>query len=171
MNTSGNINMITGGATGIGLSLAARFLRDGNEVIVTGRRKERLHQAEQAHFGLNTYSCDLTCADERESLVVWVLEKWPRLNILVNNAGIQRQIDLTHGTDGLRGGEDEVAINFSVPVDLSARLIPHLLTQPEAAIVNVSSGLGFVPIASMPVYCATNSEIHPYEWSRSSRPQ
>ncbi len=162
---SGNIILITGGATGIGLSLAARFLRDGNEVIVTGRRKERLHQAEQAHFGLNTYSCDLTRADERESLVVWVLEKWPRLNILVNNAGIQRQIDFTHGTDGLRGGEDEVAINFSVPVDLSARLIPHLLTQPEAAIVNVSSGLGFVPIASMPVYCATKAALHSFNLS------
>jgi uncharacterized oxidoreductase len=87
------------------------------------------------------------------------------LNLLVNNAGIQKQIDLTKGTEGLLGGEDEIETNLRAPVYLSALFIPHLMRQKTAAIVNISSGLGFIPLAFMPVYCATKAAIHSFSLS------
>jgi uncharacterized oxidoreductase len=102
---------------------------------------------------------------ERKKLYEWAVQKFPNLNILVNNAGIQKQIDFTQGIEEFSSSEDEIAINFSAPVRLSALFIPHLLKQPEAAIVNVSSGLGFVPLTFMPVYCATKAAIHSFSLS------
>jgi uncharacterized oxidoreductase len=94
-----------------------------------------------------------------------VRDNYKDLNILVNNAGIQRAINLRKGTVELFGGEDEVQINFAAPIHLSAYFAPLLLKKKEAAIVNVSSGLGFVPIAAMPVYCATKAGVHMFSVS------
>jgi uncharacterized oxidoreductase len=166
MKMQGNTILITGGATGIGLALAENFLQIGNnEVIVTGRREEKLREARQKFPQLHIRLCDLAEAKHREALIEWVLPDFPRLNILVNNAGIQRQIDFSNGPEELLNGEDEIDINFSVPVQLSARLIPHLREQPEAAIVNISSGLGFVPLTIVPVYCATKAALHSFSLS------
>jgi uncharacterized oxidoreductase len=87
------------------------------------------------------------------------------LNILVNNAGIQRQIDFTKGTEDLLVSEDEIQINLSAPVHLSALFIPHLMKQAQAAIINISSGLGFIPLTLVPVYCATKAAFHSFTWS------
>jgi uncharacterized oxidoreductase len=165
MKIQGNTILITGGATGIGLALAERFLQEGNEVIITGRRAEKLGEAHQKFPELHFRSCDLTDPEEQEALLKWVLANFSRLNILVNNAGIQRQIDFSNRPEEFLNGEDEIEINFSVPIQLSARLIPHLRRQPEAAIVNVSSGLGFVPLTIVPVYCATKAALHSYSLS------
>ena len=85
--------------------------------------------------------------------------------MLVNNAGIQRAVDFTKGTDDLLSGEDEVETNLSAPIHLCALFIPYLIKQPEAVIVNVSSGLGFVPLAMMPIYCATKAALHSFSLS------
>lgn len=95
MNLSGNTILVTGGASGIGLALASRFLAAGSKVIVCGRRLAALRDAAAAHPGLVTRVCDLGRPDERASLAEWVVDAFPDLNVLVNNAGIQRRFRLT----------------------------------------------------------------------------
>ena len=157
MKTSGNTILITGGATGIGFALAEAFVKAGNKVLICGRRKARLEEAKEKLPQIQVRQCDLSRKEDRESLCNWVRDNYKDLNVLVNNAGIQRAIDLRKGTAELFGGEDEVQINLAAPIHLSAYFAPLLLKKKEAAIVNVSSGLGFVPIAAMPVYCATKA--------------
>ena len=165
MKTNNNTILITGGATGIGLALADIFIQGGNNVIICGRRQEKLLEAQSRFPEIHTKVCDVSDSCNRQTLFEWVTEKFPGFNILVNNAGIQKQIDFTKRVEQQPAGENEIAINFSAPVELSALFIPHLLKQEEAAIVNVSSGLGFVPLAMIPVYCATKAALHSFSWS------
>jgi uncharacterized oxidoreductase len=160
MRTTGNSVLITGGATGIGLALAEAMIKAGNRVLVCGRRQAKLEDARRHLPQLEVRQCDLSRREEREAFCRWLGDTHPDLNILVNNAGIQKAIDLRQGTAELFGGEDEVQTNFAAPIHLSACLTPRLMEKAEAAIVNVSSGLAFVPIAAMPVYCATKAGIH-----------
>jgi len=159
MKISGNTVVITGGATGIGFSLAEYFVNSGNEVIICGRRENKLRKAKKKLPEIHIKVCDVTKPDERKALFNWVISNFSNINILINNAGIQKIIDLKKGSHHLTG-EDEIDINLKAPIYLSKRFIPTLLKQKEAAIINISSGLGFVPIASMPVYCATKAAIH-----------
>lgn len=165
MRTTGNTILITGGATGIGFALARALLQAGNEVVICGRRKDRLDEAKRMLPKVHTVRCDVADAAERSALFEWITGSFPTLNILVNNAGIQKQIDLKKGTEGLVGSEDEIETNLRAPVHLSALFIPHLMKQPIGAIVNVSSGLAFIPIAFMPLYCATKAAIHSFSLS------
>jgi uncharacterized oxidoreductase len=160
MRTKDNTILITGGATGIGFALAEAFVKAGNKVLICGRREVKLKEARGKLPQIQARTCDLSKRKDRESFCDWVRENHEDLNILVNNAGIQRAIDLRKGTAELLGGEDEVQINFGAPIYLSAYFAPLLLKKKEAAIVNVSSGLGFIPMAAMPVYCATKAGIH-----------
>jgi uncharacterized oxidoreductase len=160
MRTDGNTILITGGATGIGFALAEAFVKAGNKVLICGRREAKLKEARAKLPQIQTRQCDLSKKEDRESFCDWVKDNHEGLNILVNNAGIQRAINLRKGITELFGGEDEVQINFAAPIHLSAYFAPLLLKKKEAAIINVSSGLGFVPIAAMPVYCATKAGIH-----------
>ena len=169
MITSGNTVLITGGASGIGLALAEAFLHLGNQVLICGRRGDRLQAAQDALPGLHTRLCDVADAAERRQLATWAASTFPNLNILVNNAGIQRAIDFRQGPDALVQVESEIATNFEAPIHLSALFIPHLSAQPHAAIVNVTSGLAFVPSAMFPVYCATKAALHSF--SRTLRHQ
>lgn len=165
MKTSGNMILITGGATGIGLALAEAFLEAGNEVLVCGRRMEKLEEARRRLPALHTFQCDVADAGNRQALFEFATSQFPSLNMLVNNAGIQRQIDLRAGAADLLGGEDEIEINLTAPIHLSALFVPQLARQPEAAILNISSGLGFIPLAFMPVYCATKAALHSFSLS------
>jgi uncharacterized oxidoreductase len=165
MKTSGNTILITGGATGIGFSLAEAFVKIGNEVIICGRRESKLKEAKNKLPAIHTRICDLSKEKEREALYQWVSSKFKNLNILVNNAGIQRMIDFQKGTVDLLNGEDEIEINFKAYVHMTAYFIPLLLKQKESAIINVSSGLGFVPLAVCPVYCATKVAVHSFSLS------
>ena len=160
MKTNGNAVLITGGATGIGFALAEAFVRAGNNVLICGRRVAKLGEAKMKLPQIQAQQCDLSEKEDRESFCDWVEQNYQDLNILVNNAGIQRAIDIKEGTAELFSGEDEVQINFAAPIHLSAYFAPMLMKKKEAAIVNVSSGLGFVPMAVMPVYCATKAGIH-----------
>jgi uncharacterized oxidoreductase len=160
METNGNTILITGGATGIGFALAEAFAKAGNKVLICGRRRAKLEEAREKLPQIQVRQCDLSQKEDCESFCNWVKDNYKDLNILVNNAGIQRAIDIRRGTAELLGGEDEVQVNFFAPIYLSAYFAPLLLEKKEAAIINVSSGLGFVPIAAMPVYCATKAGIH-----------
>jgi uncharacterized oxidoreductase len=162
MKISDNKVLITGGATGIGYALAEAFIKAGNEVLICGRRENKLAEAQQKLPQLKTRRCDLSKKEEREALCNWVKENYPGVNIVVNNAGIQRFINFKKGTAELFGGEDEIQVNFAALVHLSAFFTLLLLKKKEAAIINVSSGLGFIPIAYMPVYCATKAGVHSF---------
>jgi uncharacterized oxidoreductase len=164
MKITGNTILITGGATGIGFSLAEHFVNAGNEVVICGRRKNKLEGAKRKLPKIHIKVCDVTKPDNRESLFKWVISNFKNINILVNNAGIQRAIDLKKGPDRLRR-EDEIDTNLRAPICLSSLFIPTLLRQKQAAIINISSGLGFVPIGSMPIYCATKAAIHSFSIS------
>jgi uncharacterized oxidoreductase len=165
MKTKGNAVLITGGATGIGFALAEAFIRAGNNVLICGRRMTKLGDAKRKLPQIRARQCDLSKKEDRQSFCDWVKQNYQDLNILVNNAGIQRAIDISEGTAKLFNGEDEVQINFAAPIHLSAYFAPMLTKKKEAAIINVSLGLGFVPIAAMPVYCATKAGIHMFSVS------
>ncbi len=159
MQTSGNTILITGGTSGIGLAFAKQFLQEGSKVIICGRRADRLAQIAADNPGIITKQCDITDASQRENLCNWALQHYPDLNILINNAGIQLAIDLTSPVD-LGKVRNEIETNFIAPIHLTSLFAAHLKTKSEAAIMNVSSGLAFVPLAFMPVYCATKAAIH-----------
>jgi uncharacterized oxidoreductase len=165
MKTKDNTILITGGATGIGLALAEALLKEGNQVIICGRREEKLLEAKNKLPKLHIKTCDVAGEGHRRDLFEWTTSEFPNTNVLVNNAGIQRQIDFKKGTEDLQAGEDEIETNLNAPICLSALFIPHLMKQKEAAIINISSGLGFVPIAIMPVYCATKAATHSFSLS------
>ncbi len=167
MNIDGNTILITGGATGIGLALAEEFLRAGSEVIVCGRRKSRLQNAKHKLPAIHVRQCDVSVESERQDLFRWVTTHFSQLNMLVNNAGIQRLLDFTspRAARPTLAKDNEININFAAPIRLCALFIPKLLKTQKAAIVNISSGLAFVPIATMPIYCATKSAIHSFTLS------
>jgi uncharacterized oxidoreductase len=106
--------------------------------------------------------CDVGDVRQREDLAGQVIQRFPHLDVLVNNAGVQRYVDLTLGYEALKSGEDEIAVNFVATVELTALFIAHLMKQPSAAIVNVSSGLGFTPMLGTPIYSATKAAVHTY---------
>lgn len=169
MELSGNVVLVTGGASGIGLALARRFLAAGSRVIVCGRREAQLRAAAAAYPGLATRVCDLARADERAALAAWVVDAFPDLNVLVNNAGIQRRLRLTDPQlaepEAWAATQHEVTINFEAPVHLALLLLPHLQARPRAAVVNVTSGLALVPLAGVPVYSATKAALHSFTLS------
>jgi uncharacterized oxidoreductase len=167
LNVSENAVLITGGATGIGLALAEKFVGAGSEVIVCGRRKTRLQDAKRKLPAIHIRKCDVSIESERRDLLHWTMRHFPYLNMLVNNAGIQRQIDFTSPAAArvTPAKDDEVNINLSAPIRLCALFIPKLIKRQEAAIINISSGLAFVPIATMPIYCATKAAIHSFTLS------
>jgi len=164
MKITDNTILITGGATGIGLALAEAFLREGNRVIICGRREQKLQQAKIKLPSLHVMNCDISKDSARENLFQWVTNTFPDLNILINNAGIQKEVDLTKGAVDL-SGEDEIDINLKAPIHLSTMFIPHLIKQRESAIVNITSGLAFTPLAVVPIYCATKAALHSFSQS------
>ena len=153
--------LITGGATGIGLALAKAVAARDNRVIVCGRNRENLDKAAREVPGLIARQCDVADADSRHELVAWLADEHPDLSVLVNNAGIQIPRDFDAG-DAVRGVEAEIATNLTAPIHLIEELLPQLRRQPEATIVNVTSGLAFAPIALFPVYCATKAALHSF---------
>jgi uncharacterized oxidoreductase len=164
MEFKANTVLITGGGSGIGFALAERFIQAGSSVIICGRREEKLKEAQSKYPQLHIRVCNVANPAERTALFTWVTETYPGLNMLINNAGIQQRILLLQkpawGTLG-----EEVAINLEAPIHLSTLFIPHLLQQERPAIINVTSGLSFVPLANVPVYCATKAALHSFTLS------
>ncbi|KUG07255.1 SDR family oxidoreductase [Solirubrum puertoriconensis] len=164
MNLSENTVLITGGASGIGLALAKRFQQAGSQVIVCGRRADKLREAQREVPGLLTRVCDVAQPAEREELLRWVQQEHPQLNVLVNNAGIQRRLQVAD-EEPWEVRQQEIAINLDAPIHLCSLFVRHLQQQPRAAIINVTSGLAFTPMAIAPVYCATKAALHSFTQS------
>lgn len=160
MKISGNTILITGGAGGIGFSLAEQFVNLSNQVIICDRREEKLDQARAKLPKLTTCVCDVSKVEERIALFEWVTNEFKNLNVLINNAGIQHDVDLLNMERDWNYYTEEITINFEAPLHLTSLFIPHLQQQKRAAIINLSSDLGFAPLAKYPIYCATKSAMH-----------
>ncbi|MNK90888.1 Serine 3-dehydrogenase [compost metagenome] len=156
--------LITGGSSGIGFALAQRLLQRGNRVIVCGRGAQALARAQAIEPTLITRVCDITNAESRRALVEWMGAEHSDLSVVFNNAGVQSRRSFT-GDDALADLEQEVAINFTAPVQLIGQILPLLRRQQQAVIVNVTSGLAFAPMADVPVYCATKAALHSFTLS------
>jgi uncharacterized oxidoreductase len=167
LKVEGHTLLITGGATGIGFALAEAFVQAGSEVIICGRRRTKLQEAKAKIPSARIRKCDVSLESERKKLLHWSTSSFPSLDILVNNAGIQRQVDFTSPKiiKRIPPVDDELAINLESTIRLCALFAPKFLVKKSAAIVNISSGLAFVPIAEMPIYCATKAAIHSFTTS------
>ena len=161
MQLVGHTILITGGSEGIGLALA-KALAPNNTVIICGRSADKLARAESVLPKALIEVCDITNADERNQLVERVLRKYPNLNILMNNAGSRHRVDLRGGDDIESALYSDLFINYVAPVSLSDKLLKHLQGQPRAAIVNVTTGLVYLPKAAQPFYCAAKAALHSY---------
>jgi uncharacterized oxidoreductase len=169
MNLKGNTILITGGASGIGFHLAKAFAELGNKVIITGRDQAKLTKAEQAIKGLKTIRSDAGDPKDITALQATMARDYPELNVIVNNAGIMKVLNLHKPVDSLENLTREIEINLMGPIRMVAAFLPMLKQRQEAAILNVSSGLAFVPLPSSPIYCATKAALHSY--TRSLRVQ
>ena len=165
MQTTGNTILITGGGSGIGRGLAEAFHNAGNQVIISGRRKAALDEVTAANPGMVSLTVDMTDKADIVRFAAEVIERFPTLNAVINNAGIMADEDVLAAPDYLDIAEATIATNLLGPIRLTAALIPHLLQQARATIMTVSSGLAFVPKASTPTYSATKAAIHSYTQS------
>lgn len=162
MRTTGNTLLVTGGGSGIGRALAEAFLALGNEVIIAGRRESVLKQVAEANPDLHYAVLDTSSPDDIQRVTGELIARYPNLNAVIHCAGIMRSESLRCGTTEL---DATVATNLLGPIRLDGLLLPHFLKQPHAAIVTVSSGLAFVPLALTPSYCATKAAVHSYSQS------
>ncbi|QEL15113.1 SDR family oxidoreductase [Limnoglobus roseus] len=164
MDMKGNTILITGGGSGIGRGLAEAFHKLGNQVIISGRRKDVLDQVTAANPGMKSLPFDIEDATGVKTFAEKVIADFPKLNAVVHNAGIARMENLKEQKD-VSDAEAMVATNVLGPIRLNSALLPHLLKQPKATVITVSSGLAFVPLAAGPTYSATKAFLHSYTQS------
>lgn len=169
MDISGNTILITGGNAGIGRALAEALHREGNRIIITGRRQEALEATVAANPGMEWRVLDMSDAAAIASFSQEIVRDFPTLNVVVQNAGIMIAEDLTAEPVDLSVPEAIITTNLLGPIRLTAGLLPHLKRQKAASLVTVSSGLAFVPLVATPTYNATKAAIH--SWSQSLRAQ
>ena len=165
MQTTGNTILITGGGSGIGRGLAEAFHAQGNQVIISGRRQSALDAVTAANPGMAAFTVDMSDPASVAQLATEVTTAFPALNAVINNAGIMLDEDVLGAPGYLDIAEATIATNLLGPIRLTAALLPHLLAQPSASVLTVSSGLAFVPKASTPTYSATKAAIHSYSQS------
>lgn len=166
MKTSNNTILITGGSAGIGLEIARLFSKKGNKVIITGRDEQRLKQATAQLENVTAIRCDVSKAEDVEELVKRLQTGFPRLNMVINNAGRALLYRLSDaGADAFTKGADEMLTNYLSVMRLNEALLPLLKQQEEATIMNVSSVVAFVPGAMLPTYAASKAALHSYTQS------
>jgi uncharacterized oxidoreductase len=156
--------LITGGSSGIGLELAQQLLERDNVVIITGRDQDKLDATTRALPRVHTFRSDVSDPEAIAALHERVIARFPALDTLINNAGIMRNLSL-HQSRDLNDITREIEINLGGPIRMIQQFLPHLKTRSGALIVNVSSGLAFVPLPISPVYSATKAAIHSFTQS------
>ena len=161
MKTQGYTILVTGGGSGIGRALAQRWHDLGNRVIVTGRRLEALEETIADRSGMAAYTLDIDDPQAIETFASELIERHPAFNMLVNNAGIMRHEDAA-GRRDLGDAEQTIITNVLGPIRLTNALVDHLAAQQGSAIINVTSGLAFVPWSKTPTYSATKAAMHSY---------
>ena len=158
MKLTGNKILITGGGSGIGLAMAERFVKEGNTVIICGRRESALEEAAEKLPSIITRQCDLAKENERVNLFEWISKEHGDLNVLVNNAGIQNWMSVTDD-DFFQRANGEITTNIEAPIHLTSLF---LKLESLDTIMNVTSGLAFVPLTKVPVYSATKAFFHSF---------
>ncbi|WP_421566830.1 SDR family oxidoreductase [Ochrobactrum sp. EDr1-4] len=161
MKITGNTILITGGGSGIGEAFAHRFHDLGNTVIIAGRRLDALERACIGRDNMLAITVDVESSPDISDFAIDVIRKYPSINVLINNAGIMRSETLDHQRD-LTDAEAMITTNLLGTIRMTNAFINHLVAQPDSTIVNVSSGLAFVPLFSAPTYNATKAAIHSY---------
>lgn len=164
MNLSGNTILITGGASGIGLAFAERFIKAGSKVIVCGRREAKLLEAKEKFPEIVTRVCDVTNESDRLALFEWVTSQYPELNVLVNNAGIQQRFNILKADpkEDWSYYKNEITANLEAPIHLAMLFAPYLANKENGIMINVTSGLAFTPMAIAPIYSATKAALHSF---------
>ncbi len=165
MNTDRNIVLITGGSKGIGFEMAKQLLKMNNKVIITGRDEEMLQMAAKQLGDVTTIQSDVSKPDDVEALYQRVAMEFPNLNLLINNAGAMQAVNLQMNSHSMERLTMEIDVNLKGTIWTNNVFLPLLKKKPNAAIVNISSGLAFVPSPVVPVYCATKAAIHSYSLS------
>lgn len=161
--------LITGGGSGIGLALAKKFLIDNNTVIITGRNLSKLEAVQKDLPKIQIFKSDVTDDSDVKMLADNIQEKFGGVDILINNAGIMNLIDSGKEGNDLQKQMQEIEINYNSPIRVLHYFLPQLKKSKNAVLVNVSSGLAYVPFAQAPVYSGTKSALH--FWTKSIRPQ
>jgi uncharacterized oxidoreductase len=167
MQVTGNTILITGGGSGIGRGLAEAFHARGNHVVIAGRRAEVLDETTAANAGMKSAVLDIMDGHAIRRFAEETIRDFPHLNVVIHNAGIMKAEVLKQAN--VADAEAIVTTNLLGPIRLTAALLPHLLKQPSATIMTVSSGLAFVPMAITPTYCATKAAVHSYTQSLRSQ--
>jgi uncharacterized oxidoreductase len=163
MRTHSNTIFITGGGAGIGRGLAEAFHRLGNQVIIGGRREQALQETCAANEGMSYVAVDTANFESIRVAAQNVISKFPELNCVINNAGLQRAHDFA-SAETVRDADvvEEIETNLLGLIRVCSQFVPHLKGRPEATLINVSSGLAFVPLARVPVYCASKAAVHSF---------
>src|SRR6516225_1716660 len=164
MKPTGRTILITGGSAGIGLAFALKFLELGNQVIVTGRRQSLLDEVKAKHPKLHTIQSDVADPAQIAALTARVKLDFPKLDVLMNNAGIMLSKNLKIPAADLAGLTEEMDVNVGGVIRMTSAFI-DLLTANKGTVVNVSSALAFVPVPAVPIYSATKAAIHSYTQS------
>jgi uncharacterized oxidoreductase len=162
MKLTSNTILITGGASGIGYELTKQLTALGNTILITGRDQAKMDRAKAAFPKIHTFPSDVSDPKAIATLYEKVTKQFPDLNILINNAGIMHEINVHDKAGSLEDITREIEINLSGPIRMVKQFLPHLKTKSDAAIINVSSLLAFVPLPISPVYCATKAGLHSF---------
>lgn len=169
MNNPKQTILITGGGSGIGLALAQKFLQHGNTVIITGRNLTKLEEVKGEFPELHIFQSDVTKEEDVKKLVSQVQAEFEGIDVLVNNAGIMNLVDAGNESNELQKQFQEIEINYNAPIRMLHHFLPQLKKSKHAVLINVSSGLAYVPFAQAPVYSGTKSALH--FWTKGIRPQ
>jgi uncharacterized oxidoreductase len=169
MEMTGNTILITGGTSGIGRALAEQFHGRGNQIIIAGRRQHLLDEITHAHPTMRGLRVDIEDDEALDAFAVEVAAEFPKLNVLVNNAGISRMEELTGEAANFATSREIVQTNILGTMQITGALLPVLQRQSSATIITTSSGLAFVPRNNFPTYCATKAFLH--SWVQSLRVQ
>ncbi|MBL7818357.1 MAG: SDR family NAD(P)-dependent oxidoreductase [Saprospiraceae bacterium] len=162
MDLKNSTVLITGGTSGIGLELVKQLTEQGATIIVTGRNLDALNETKRVFPKVHTFQSDVSKLNDIEQLYKDITQQFPALNIIINNAGQMRLIDLQDSSLDLENINREIATNLSGTIQMVHQFLPHLLTQKSAAIVNVSSGIAFMSYSPAPIYSATKAGVRAY---------